>query len=216
MPLEKMDEFFDQRVGEYDHHMIVELRLEEFYREIANCFPSGAGNPTLLDLGCGTGLELERLYEKLPGLRVTGIDLSENMLNALRDKFPDKALTLIHDSYFHANLGENRFDYALSTYSLHHFSEEDKIRLYERVYVSLRDNGMYVEGDYICPTMEQQLFHIAENQRLRKENGISGGYYHYDTPFTAATQMRLLRSAGFSDVRLVREWENTGIFVAIK
>ena len=38
---------------------------------------------------------------------VTGIDLSEKMLRALREKFPKKELQLIRDSYFDVPLGEN-------------------------------------------------------------------------------------------------------------
>ena len=33
-----------------------------------------------MDLGCGTGLELEAIFEKFPEIHVTGVDLSWTML----------------------------------------------------------------------------------------------------------------------------------------
>lgn len=216
MALEKMNEFFDTRSDTYDRHMLVDMQLAEFYEEISSCFPANANGPTLLDLGCGTGLEIERLFIKFPNLIVTGIDLSQRMLDVLKDKYPDKEIRLICNSYFDVDFGNNCHDYALSTYSLHHFSEEEKGGLYKKVYASLCDGGIFVEGDITCKTMEQQLFHLAENERLRKENNITEGFYHYDTPLTVETQVKLLKNAGFIDVQLGREWEKTSIIVARK
>lgn len=218
MTLEKMDEFFDKRAGLYDEHMLGELQLTEFYQAVKNCFPACAEQKSPLDLGCGTGLELAGIYQRVPHLVVTGIDLSAEMLSRLQDKFSDKDLTLLHGSYLDVDFGVNRYDYALSTYSLHHFSEAEKIKLYQRIYASLHDEGFFVEveGDYTCKTKEQQLAYIAENDRLRQENGIADGLYHYDMPFTADTQMRLLKTAGFQQVTLIRAWDSTSILLAEK
>lgn len=216
MMLEKMNVFFDKRADLYDNHMIVDMQLAEFYEEIANYFPIDTGNLKLLDLGCGTGLELDRLFEKMPRLSVTGVDLSREMMNVLAAKYANKEIKLICDSYFDVNLDVDVFDYALSTYSLHHFSETQKLFLYSKIHTSLRNGGIYVEGDYTCKTKEQQQSFLAENERLRKENGITDGCYHYDTPFTAACQIKLLKTAGFSEVTLMKEWDNTSIIVARK
>jgi predicted acetyltransferase len=57
--LEEMSAFFNFRADTYDNHMLDDLGLDEFYEAIAACF--NAPLKRLLDLGCGTGLELERL-----------------------------------------------------------------------------------------------------------------------------------------------------------
>jgi tRNA (cmo5U34)-methyltransferase len=142
--------------------------------------------------------------------------MSQEMLHVLEAKYADKEVELFCGSYFDLNLGKEVFDYALSTYSLHHFSETEKLSLYKKLYTSLRDGGCYVEGDYTCKTKEQQHYFLAENERLRKENGITDGCYHYDTPFTAECQIKLLKAAGFYEVALMKEWENTSIIVARK
>lgn len=183
--------------------------------EIANCF-STSHIHHLLDLGCGTGIELERLFKKYPDLSVTGVDLSQEMLHVLKQKYADKNLNLICASYFDADLGQNTYEGILSTYSLHHFSEKMKAALYKKIYEALTDGGIYVEGDYTVKTMEQQNFYLSENERLKKENVIKDGFYHYDMPFTVQTQIKLLKAAGFTKTEVVKEWENTSIIAAKK
>jgi tRNA (cmo5U34)-methyltransferase len=216
MQLERMDEFFNTRVDIYDSHMLDDLKLDAFYSRIADCFPKDKAEPALLDLGVGTGLELERLFRFFPQMQVTGIDLSQGMLDELNKKYSGKNVTALCGSYFDMDFGKDKYDFALSTYSLHHFSEEEKLSLYKKVYDALHDGGMYVEGDYTCKTLEEQEHYIKENERLRKENNITDGFYHYDTPFTAETQIKLLKAAGFCDIEIVQEWESTTIIKAGK
>jgi len=216
MDLEKMDAFFDSRVAIYDSHMLLELQLSEFYKEIANCFPKETENRFLLDLGCGTGLELDELLQKNPNLTVTGIDLSQGMLQELHRKYPNKNILFRCGSYLNEDFGVNMVDYVLSTYSLHHFKEDDKLKLYQKVYSCLRNDGMYVEGDYTCKTMQEQQFFLAEKERLCRENNTMDELYHVDTPFTVETQIKLFKAAGFTNIQLKKTWENTSIFVVKK
>lgn len=214
MPLEKMNDFFNARADGYDNHMLIDLALDEFYEEIARLVTSECDDFSLLDLGCGTGLELKRLFDKFPAMSVTGIDLSEKMLEKLKEKYTDKNFHLLCGSYFDLSFGGG-YDVALSTYSLHHFNEEEKFILYRKIYASVNENGVFIEGDYIANTLEKQLFHLSELDRLKREQNIPDGeFFHYDIPLTVETQMRLLCKAGFREVKIVKQWENTGIFVA--
>lgn len=59
--LEKMSDFFENRLDGYDEHMMKNIESAyEFYSFAAKCLPA-AENCTVLDLGCGTGLELEKI-----------------------------------------------------------------------------------------------------------------------------------------------------------
>jgi tRNA (cmo5U34)-methyltransferase len=132
--LEKMAEFFEARLHMYDEHMKNDIEgAREFYPFTAQCLPVSVG-ATVLDLGCGTGLELEEYFKLNPTAKITGIDLSEGMLNVLREKFTDKEITLIQGSYFDVSLGENKFNAAVSVESLHHFTKDAKIPLYNYLY----------------------------------------------------------------------------------
>ena len=97
--LERMDDFFAARTEGYDEHMLEEVEgCKEGYAEMARLVPENIKN--LLDLGCGTGLELDRIFEIYPDINVTGIDLTASMLEKLRQKHPDKSLELICGDYF--------------------------------------------------------------------------------------------------------------------
>ena len=97
--LEKMGEFFDARLDGYEEHQLKTIAsAEEFYPFTAACLPKAPGS-RILDLGCGTGLELGYYYEMVPTALVTGIDLAPGMLEALRKKYPEKALILLRFSF---------------------------------------------------------------------------------------------------------------------
>ena len=64
--LEKMGEFFEARLNGYEEHQLTCIdSAREFYPFTAACLPQTAG-PDILDLGCGTGLELGYFFETVP------------------------------------------------------------------------------------------------------------------------------------------------------
>ncbi len=112
--LEKMGAFFDARLEGYEEHQLSCIEsAREFYPFTAGCLPRTA-DAAVLDLGCGTGLELGYYFEIVPTAKVTGIDLAPGMLAALRRKFPGKALKLIAGSYFDVPLEPCAFEGARS------------------------------------------------------------------------------------------------------
>lgn len=208
--LERMEQFFETRLAGYDRHMLSEIEgAGEFYRFTAELLPQSPGC-RVLDLGCGTGLELEEYFRLNPRARVTGIDLSGAMLQALAAKFQGKDLELIRSSYFDLDLGRDRFDAAVSVESLHHFTEERKLALYQNLRLALKPGGYFVLTDYFAPTEELERQYFAGLECLKREQGISdGALYHYDTPLTAEHESRILREAGFSRVEALQSWGAT-------
>lgn len=214
--LEKMNEFFAARVEGYDEHMLENVSgCKDAYIEISKYVPSKASK--LLDLGCGTGLQLEHIFALKPQIRVTGIDLTQEMLDRLSYKYQGKNINLICGSYFDVELGQKEYDCAISFQTMHHFTKEKKLTLYKRLYESLNKGAVYVECDYMVNTQEEEDHFFSENERIRKEKGIpEDEFYHYDTPCTIENQRKILQMAGFSDIQLVFRVENTTILVAHK
>jgi tRNA (cmo5U34)-methyltransferase len=108
------------------------------------------------------------------------------------------------------------FDVALSMETLHHFSYEAKIGLYQKIYTALKSDGFYIENDYMAPSQEFEDFHFAENKRIRAEQGIIEGFYHYDTPCTVENQINMLKKAGFSKVEKIAQHGNGVLLTARK
>ena len=214
--LEEMAQFFEARLDGYDEHMRTELDTEnEFYPFTASQLPVGPVH--VLDLGCGTGLELEDYFQRNTEAEITGIDLTEGMLEALRAKFPDKKLHLIQGSYFDEPLPENTFDAAVSVESLHHFTEEQKTGLYEKLWRSLKDGGYFILTDYFADDDADEAHWFDELARIKKEQQITDdAFYHYDTPLTPEHEARCLRNAGFTEVAFLAQWGSTWTLKAVK
>ena len=214
--LEPMADFFAARIEGYDEHMINEVEgCKEGYEKIAELIP--AQTSTLLDLGCGTGLELDYILLRYPNIKVTGIDLSAEMLEKLKNKHPENSIALICGDYFTTPFGINKFDTAVSVESLHHFTAEKKSGLYKKIFDSLTENGIYIECDYMVETQAEEDFFMAENARLRAEQNIpEDAFYHYDTPLTVNTQISLLSSAGFKEINKLFRIGGTVLLIAKK
>ncbi len=215
MPLEEMSSFFTSRLDGYEAHRLREGK--KLYVEVAQLIPKAPGLK-LLDLGCGTGLEIDEIFKVNPTVHVTGIDLTKSMLVKLKQKHPTRQsqLNLIVADYFTYDFGKDVFDIALSMQTLHHFPSEEKIALYKKIRTALKPDGFYVESDYMAPTQEFEDAHIAENKKLRAEQGITKGYYHYDIPYTVERQIDMLKKAGFGAVKIVSQAEKGAILVATK
>ena len=208
--LEKMNEFFDNRIDGYDEHMMTCIEsAEEFYPYTAECLPVG-NNVNVLDLGCGTGLELEYYFKINPTASVTGIDLTESMLNVLKKKFTDKNLNLVLGSYFNLPFGVGIYDAAVSVESLHHFTKEEKIPLYAKLHKALKEDGYFILTDYFALSEEDERTYRDELLRLKKLQGIADNeFYHYDTPLTVEHEKEAFIKAGFSSVDVLKNWGNT-------
>ena len=208
--LEKMGAFFEARLAGYEEHQLNCIEsAREFYPFTAGCLPRTA-EAAVLDLGCGTGLELGYYFELIPTAKITGVDLAPGMLAALREKFPDKALHLIVGSYFDVPLGACVFDAAVSVESLHHFTTEEKIPLYKNVRNALKPGGWLILTDYFALSDEEERSRRAELLRLKQEQGIrDGAFYHFDTPLTVQHETEALRAAGFSSVTVLKNWGQT-------
>ncbi len=214
--MEPMTDFFAARVEGYDTHMLDEVEgCREGYEKITQLAPEGTR--FILDLGCGTGLELEPLFRRFPQMQVTGIDLTREMLERLRKKFPEKQMNLIEGDYFATEFGREAFDLAVSFQTMHHFSKEKKLGLYRRIFRALKPGGQYLECDYMVENQAEEDYWFAENQRIRREEGIpEDAFYHYDTPCTIQNQVDLFLKAGFSSSEMVWRVENTTLIVSKK
>jgi len=214
--IEKMEDFFAARVDGYDSHMINEvLGCKEGYSKMAELLPDTVIN--LLDLGCGTGLELDEIFKTHPDIKVVGVDLTKAMLDVLKQKHPHKDITLINASYFDYDFGIEQFDAIISFETMHHFPHEQKIRLYSRAYSALKPDGKYIECDYMVIEQQEEDCYCKENDRIRKaENIPDDEFYHYDTPCTIDNQLKMLQKAKFNEVEMVWRKANTTIIVADK
>ncbi len=211
-PLEEMGSFFKARISDYEEHMLEHWAFG--YEYLAKLVPQNAEH--VLDLGCGTGLELDELFKLQPDVKVTGIDLAEAMMAKLKEKHPDKNLELILGSYFDVPFPEN-VDAVISFESLHHFTAAEKLPLFKKIYDALAPGGVFMNGDYFACCDEEETLLRETCDRRRKKQGIpEGQFVHFDTPLTEEHDMQILREAGFTEVYMDPTPEDSHIVIAKK
>jgi len=104
-------------------------------------------NPTtVLDIGIGTGTLTFKLYES--GIKITGIDFSDEMLAIVREKMPTATL-IKHDftKGMPAEVRGAKYDFIISTYALHHLTDDEKVSFLLSATEHLNNNGKIIIGD---------------------------------------------------------------------
>lgn len=211
--LEGMADFFAVRLMDYEKHM---QPWSEGYRQIANVIPEQTKH--ILDIGCGTGLEVDEIYKRFPKMKLTGIDLSKEMLTKLMEKhiteYENHLLELICGDYFTYPLAST-YDIVISFQSLHHYSPQKKLGLFKKLYDSLLQGGQFIYVDYIACCQEEETICYEECLRRRdKWNVPEEQFIHFDTPLTLEHEVELLKAAGFKVE--VRETVEAVLFLAKK
>jgi tRNA (cmo5U34)-methyltransferase len=214
-PIEAMGAFFDARAKGYDDHMreyiFTETTFAQFYGAVSLPIEKTAEPLTILDLGCGTGLEIEFLLSRVPNARITGVDLSENMLELLRTRYAAHMdqITLVMDSYLTMPFGTQAYDHIISAMSIHHILRNTKLELYRRIHAALKPGGKYVEGDSVVFAETESELLAEYHEHAANMPDAQDGQYHIDIPFTIETQQALLLEAGFKDYQLVWQKDRT-------
>jgi SAM-dependent methyltransferase len=80
---------------------------------------------SILDVGCGTGILLQQLYEKNTGYKLHGIDISAGMVKTARRKL-NSSICIIEGSANELPHKDNTFDLITCTTSFHHYAEPEK------------------------------------------------------------------------------------------
>lgn len=213
--MKNIEEHFNEESNDYDRHFLEDLGMKEFYDEIQEQLNNCISKENILVLGCGTGLEVERIQFKA---NVTAIDISSEMLKQLEGKnlYKEMKLNLICKSYFDIDFDDEKYDIVLSCYSLHHFSKEQKLFMYEKIYKTLKKDGVFINGDSTVKDAEKESSRLDEAKKIYKENNMKFGSLHIDVPLTVENELELLGKAGFSRINIGKKWTITTLIKAQK
>ncbi len=214
---ERMADFFDARSDGYVEHMRRSVsEFDDFYQSVARLVSPTDQPVKILDIGCGTGLELDAIFRRAPQARITAIDVSRGMLTELKRRFADRSeqISVIKGSYLQIPLGEVVYEYAVAVMTLHHLLPRTKRELYGRINRALKSGGTLVQGDWVVSPQEERRYRLRCEEITGTAQGWEDGRHHVDIPLTAESERELLLEAGFSSVEIAWRSEGTAVLAA--
>ena len=159
---------------------------------------TGTGAARVLELGTGTGETALRVLERHPDAALVGFDSSEEMLGRARSRLPRERVSLSL-ARLEDPLPGGPFDVVVSALAVHHLDGPAKASLFARVADVLAPGGRFVLGDLVVPDDPADV--------VTEIDGV------YDTPSSAAEQLRWLGEAGL-DADVVWSRRDLAVFVA--
>jgi len=120
--------------------------LNEIYNRVLNSFAK-----TILDIGFGTGTLTTKLYEQ--GCIIYGQDFSDRMIEIAQEKMPTaKLFQGDFSNGLERPLLLNKYDAIITTYSLHHLTDTQKVNFIKSLLMLLNDRGCLYIGDVAFDT----------------------------------------------------------------
>lgn len=117
-------------------------------KNLISILPDLPSRPKILEIGCGTGRNIEILEYNFPNAHVTGIDLSGAMLQKASRKIgQNNQISLVEGSYGSKNLTSGPFDLILLSYSLT-MMDNRREQILQQIMDDLSDNGFIAVVDF--------------------------------------------------------------------
>ena len=197
---------------------------DDFYR-IATLFAAaGTDRPKILDLGAGTGLFSSFILNKFPKAELTLLDISDKMLGVARRRFSGlKNIDYVVSDYVESGI-DGEYDLIISSLSIHHLEDKNKMRLFKDIYDSLNPGALFVNADQCLPESEEYagIFDdywsgYVESSGFTSEE-IEGFHQRrkLDKEVKLTDQISWIRNAGFEIVECIYKYIQFCVIVARK
>lgn len=148
-------------------------------------------NDVVLDVACGPGELLDRLYAKCP-IQGVGVDISDEMIKVAKSKY--NKFNFLVSSCVPLPFDDNTFDILTVSASFHHFPEPEKFAM-EANRVLKHGGKVYIAEVYFPIPIRQ----IVNTIFLPLYNSGDVKLYH------PREIVKMLDKAGFSQISIVRK-----------
>jgi len=212
MRTDKIKSHFEEEAKEFDN--IIKTLIPS-YSEMVDILTlaipfSNEFKFSMIDLGCGTGTISKSVKNSFPGVNITCVDISREMLEIAKGKL-DGNMTGIEADFNDFEFSA-KYDLVVSSLALHHLeNDSDKLNFYKKIYSALNDNGVFINmdvvlgSDELIPDLYMKKWKEFMSKNVSEEeinNKWLKNYYLEDRPTKLITHLGMLRDCGFSNVML--------------
>ena len=166
----------------------------------------------VLDIGIGDGRLLDHLRRNRPQMLGVGLDFSELMLAAARERFAGgEGIELVEHDLTEPLPELGRFDAVVSSMVIHHLEDGRKRSLIDEVFELLEPGGVFANFEHVAsPTQRlHEAFFAAIEEPLECEDPS-------DRTVDVETQLGWLRDAGFDDVDCYWKWLEMALLIGVR
>ena len=154
---------------------------------------------SLIEMGCGNGRD--SIYFAKNGVKVVGIDQTENEINFLNSKFKNDNIEFLCEDFTNLNFKKS-FDYVYSRFTIHSITEDGEDRLLNWAFSNLHNDGnIFIEARSI----RDDLYN--EGTKISKTENFTDHYRRY---VDKDILINKLKKIGF---QIIYEIESKGLAV---
>lgn len=163
MDKQEIKKFFDEQASHWDADMIKNDEIINIILDNAGLVRENGEEKSILDVACGTGVMID-YYKERGFIDITGIDISDKMIEIAKDKFPDVDFICgdVEKTSF-----DRRFDYIIVYNAFPHFPSG--VDLIENLTGLLKDGGILTIAHGMS---KKQIDNHHKGKAARVSNGL--------------------------------------------
>ncbi len=134
---EIVEKGYDKIAAEYNSNRLTRKEVvSEYFDSLSQFFPQSG---KMLDLGCGGGEPVTGYFAR-KGFQVTGVDVSEQMIEIARRQLPQG--DFIRGDMAECQFDEASFDLIVSTFAIIHIPQSEQEKLFRNIWKWLKASGV--------------------------------------------------------------------------
>ena len=199
--------------------------FEDYYINTTKFIASNITEPRrILDLGAGTGLLSYFWYQHYPESEYVLVDIADDMLNIARKRFAGIDKVAYRVMNYSDGLPNGDFDVIISALSIHHLENDEKTKLFAKIYDKLPAGGLFVNYDQFCANQEEMnkwFNSYWENQLPKsgltdKDLALWQERRKLDKECSVEDEIEMISKCNFNIAKCVYSNQKFSVIVAIK
>ena len=178
----------------------------------------------VLDIGAGTGLFSQFIYQQNNDLDFTLVDISSEMLALAKERFAGLSNFKFKELDFSAEPIAEKYDLVISALAIHHLEHDQKAQLYQNIYNALQPGGIFINADQVegrsdwFDNFYKKTWKESVVKSGLEEQAVERAFERIklDKFAKLETQLKMLENCGFSDVDCIYKYNNFVVISGVK